>query len=207
MRRSKEEAAKTRCAILDAAERVFCEQGVSSATLEKISQAAGVTRGAFYWHFKDKGDLLRALKERCAPLQRQLVFAAAEKGHDDPLRLLEKSAIEILELLEVDERQQRLFVIMWGYIPNADETNWFEEFNAELFGATLRLTSQGQEKGFLSSDFDPNEAAVMLMASMSGLLSEWLRSGRAFSLKDIGGKIVRKQMQLLMKVPVVSSDP
>ena len=63
MRRTKEESELTRTAILDAAERIFCEQGYAVATIDGVSRAAGVTRGAFYWHFKDRQDLLMAVLE------------------------------------------------------------------------------------------------------------------------------------------------
>jgi TetR/AcrR family acrAB operon transcriptional repressor len=43
--------------------RLFSQQGVSSTSLAQIAQAAGVTRGAIYWHFKDKSDLFSEIWE------------------------------------------------------------------------------------------------------------------------------------------------
>ena len=63
-RRTKEDAAATRNGLIDAAERVFCEKGVSRASLSDIASAAGATRGAIYWHFKDKVDLFNAMMDR-----------------------------------------------------------------------------------------------------------------------------------------------
>ena len=57
MRRSKEDADKTKQDILDAALKVFYKKGVTRATLNEVAKEAGVTRGAVYWHFKDKYDL------------------------------------------------------------------------------------------------------------------------------------------------------
>ena len=57
-RKTKEEAQETRQRILDAAERVFQMQGVSRTSLAHIADAAGVTRGAIYWHFRNKADLV-----------------------------------------------------------------------------------------------------------------------------------------------------
>ena len=56
MRRTKEEAEQTRAAILEAALEAFSEMGFDSANLDKIAQQANVTRGAIYWHFKDRGN-------------------------------------------------------------------------------------------------------------------------------------------------------
>jgi len=44
MRRTKAEAAETRCAVLTAAEQLFFEKGVANSTLDEIAAAAGVTR-------------------------------------------------------------------------------------------------------------------------------------------------------------------
>ena len=63
-RRTKEEAQETRGRILDAAESVFHEKGVAHSSLAEIAQVAGVTRGAIYWHFKDKADLFEAMMDR-----------------------------------------------------------------------------------------------------------------------------------------------
>ena len=63
MRRTKEETEKTRKSILKAALKVFYKKGVARASLAEIGKAAGVTRGAIYWHFKDKYDLYLSLYE------------------------------------------------------------------------------------------------------------------------------------------------
>ena len=63
-RKTKAEAAATREALLDAAEEVFFAKGVARTSLEQIARHAGLTRGAVYWHFKNKGDLFMALVQR-----------------------------------------------------------------------------------------------------------------------------------------------
>src|SRR3954470_16660398 len=64
VRRTKEEALATRHSILDAAELLFEKRGVSRTSLQDIAEAAGVTRGAIYWHFQGKEDLFTAMMER-----------------------------------------------------------------------------------------------------------------------------------------------
>src|SRR6478609_9788806 len=64
VRRTKQEAEETRGRILDAAEQVFHEKGVAHASLEDVAAAAQVTRGAIYWHFKDKAELFDAMMQR-----------------------------------------------------------------------------------------------------------------------------------------------
>ncbi len=199
MRRSKEDAEQTRSAILDAAEQMFCEQGVSASTLEKISRKAGVTRGALYWHFKDKIDLLRALHKRNEPPQKMLIRKAAQEGHSDPLGLLEQVAEEVLISFEQDERQQRVFIILNTHSADAEGMAWMQEMNADMFLTLSTLIQLAHDQGNLSADFTPKETAGILMATMNGLLSEWLRSGKCFSLSDLGNRFLRKQMALFRK--------
>lgn len=201
MRRSKQEAAQTRTAILDAAEKMFCDQGVAAATLEKISRAAGVTRGALYWHFKDKLDLLRALHERNVTPQEVLIKTAAEEGHEDPLGLLEQSAIDMLQAFEDDDCQQRMFIIMSSHSLDDAAADWQKEVNTDLYNTLVALSDQARRLGMLSPEFTPEEAAIIMFASMSGLLSEWLRSGKTFALSGVGVKLLRKQMAFLRTAP------
>lgn len=63
MRRTHEDAEKTRQTILDASIQVFIKKGYTHTTMDDISNAANVTRGAVYWHFKNKEDILIELAD------------------------------------------------------------------------------------------------------------------------------------------------
>jgi TetR/AcrR family transcriptional regulator len=52
--------------LLDAAERCFAERGYHETTVDAIAERAGVSKGAFYWHFESKRDVFTALVERMA---------------------------------------------------------------------------------------------------------------------------------------------
>ena len=64
MRRTKTEALKTKEYLMLAALDTFYKKGIARTSLNEIAQAAGVTRGALYWHFKNKEDLFDALFQR-----------------------------------------------------------------------------------------------------------------------------------------------
>ncbi len=65
-RKTKEEALKTYHLLLDSSAELFHQQGISTTTLHDIAKNAGMTRGAIYWHFENKGDVIKALWERDA---------------------------------------------------------------------------------------------------------------------------------------------
>lgn len=74
-------AARTRDAVLDAAERLFAERGYESTSLTDVGAAAGVSRGTPGYFFRSKELLYRAVLERC--LER--VRAAVRNGQDRAL--------------------------------------------------------------------------------------------------------------------------
>ena len=60
-RKTKQEAEITRNAILNAAIQVLLTRGIARTHLDDIAREAGLTRGAIYWHFANKADLLNTL--------------------------------------------------------------------------------------------------------------------------------------------------
>ena len=67
MRRTKKEADETRRQILETATDMFIENGFSNTSLTDISHKIGMTKGAVYWHFKNKDDvLLQIVKKNCS---------------------------------------------------------------------------------------------------------------------------------------------
>ena len=93
------EALETRERLLDAAEVVFRERGVTRTSLAEVATAAGMTRGAVYWHFKDKADLFRAMCDRATlPLDAMFERAGATASAD-PLATLRALCVGALQRL------------------------------------------------------------------------------------------------------------
>ena len=80
--RKAEQSELTRGALVDAARGMFSERGYAGVSTEEIVQAAGVTRGALYHHFKDKQDLFTAVVEQVEQEVLERVGAAAVSETD-----------------------------------------------------------------------------------------------------------------------------
>ncbi|MCP5433597.1 MAG: TetR/AcrR family transcriptional regulator [Alphaproteobacteria bacterium] len=79
---------ETRERILAAAERLIQDKGYSGTTLDDVLEATRLTKGAFFHHFKGKGDLARAVVERFTERDFALFdewSARADRLSDDPL--------------------------------------------------------------------------------------------------------------------------
>lgn len=82
-------AEDTRQRILDAAQQQVLMRGFAATSVDAIQEAAGISRGTFFYHFPSKDDLARALIERYAEEDRALtdgLMARAEALASDPLQ-------------------------------------------------------------------------------------------------------------------------
>jgi AcrR family transcriptional regulator len=78
----------TRERILDAAERAILDKGFAATSIEELIAAVGITKSGFFYHFKDKGELAKALLVRYVERENALfddLFARADQLNEDPL--------------------------------------------------------------------------------------------------------------------------
>jgi TetR/AcrR family acrAB operon transcriptional repressor len=193
-RRTKEDAAATRDSILDAAERLFVEQGVSRTTLQHIATAAGVTRGAIYWHFDDKGALFNAMMERATlPLEAELqVLDQSESA--DPLTDLRDYVQAVLRRTVEDPGARRVFEIATLKVEFVDEmdavrcrrqrsmNNWMDRAERRL-----RLAI---ERGLIQHDADPRTLALAMWTMIDGLIRSWMFAPQSFDLLQLGRCVI-----------------
>jgi TetR/AcrR family transcriptional repressor of nem operon len=79
----------TKAKILDAAQRLLLEHGYGGTSIDQVIAAAGITKGAFFHHFKSKNDLAQALLDRYVETDNALLhdlMGRAEKLSHDPLQ-------------------------------------------------------------------------------------------------------------------------
>ena len=122
-RKTKAEAEATRELILDAAEQLFFQHGVSRTTLEKIAAAAGVSRGAIYWHFENKSALFSAMLERIRLPFQQMLGQLDTLQQGDPLAQLRDFLIQSLTLISSSERHFRVLSIVLLRCEYIDDLN------------------------------------------------------------------------------------
>ena len=185
-RRTKEEAEGTRTRIVDAAERVFRDKGVAHASLEDVAAAARVTRGAIYWHFRDKAELFEAMMRR-VELPAQALMERAGATGADPLEILRASACEVLLRAARDAQVRRVFEIAFHKCEYVGDAAGIRSRQLENQSECLATIEKGIRdcirKGLLPRSIDPKLAAHGAMAYVSGILYQWILNPASFSLE------------------------
>jgi AcrR family transcriptional regulator len=81
-------ATDTRERLLDVAESAVLDKGFAATSIEELIAAVGITKSGFFYHFKNKNELARALLQRYLDREANLlddIFERADQMHDDPL--------------------------------------------------------------------------------------------------------------------------
>ena len=187
VRKTREDALKTRTLLLDAAEQVFFDQGFASTSLEDVARAASVTRGAIYWHFKNKFDLFAAMVERVRlPIESLADGAACES--QDPLGQLRELIVRILRETATNARRRRVLTIVFHRCELVGDAGGMDTRQRLAFMDCTRRIEQSLGKavagGQLPANLDAQRAALALHAYVTGLISNWLFLPSAFDLAD-----------------------
>ncbi|MNZ34080.1 HTH-type transcriptional regulator AcrR [compost metagenome] len=184
MRRTKEDSEKTRQTILDSAERLFLERGVSNTSLEQIAKAAGVTRGAVYWHFQNKAHLFNDLLNQVRLPPEQLALRLSGCGGHDPLQSLFDLCVEVVENLARDEQRRRVFTILLQRCEFTDELRDAElrhnAFIRQFIDLCEQLFSNDVCRQRLMPGVTPRLASRAVHGMILGLFSDWLRDPELF---------------------------
>lgn len=195
VRRTKEEALVTRQRLLDAAELLFQAQGVSNTSLQQIAQQAGATRGAIYWHFKDKGDLFNAMMERVTLPMDEGLRAAVNAGDRDPLGMLERGIMDAFRLAAADAQVRRVFEIASYKVEYTQEMSAVQERHLSSrqacindFERALRLAAAHAR---VALPIPAATAALGLHALIAGLMHDWLLAPESFALLPAGRRLFR----------------
>lgn len=121
--------ARNREALLDAAAEVFARRGFRVASIDEVADAAGLTKGAVYSHFKDKHDLFASAIERRYE-ERLDAFRSLLARDGEPEAVAATAALEFARSVMADADWALLFLEAWA-----------EMLRDPDFGERLRKTS------------------------------------------------------------------
>lgn len=184
-RKTKAESELTRQQLLDAAEHLFAEKGVSNTSLNEIAAAAGVTRGAIYWHFANKVDLFDAMHARVAlPLEEMELEILRQPN---PIAALRDYWIRaILRLMECDQSRRVVDILLrkCEYVQDFEcASSRALQWRASSRELMSRAFAEAERKGLLGQDLTPETATFSTYSMITGLIYTWLSQNSAADMR------------------------
>jgi len=206
-RKTKQEAMATRQHILDVALRLFSKQGVSSTSLADIARAAGVTRGAIYWHFKDKSDLFGEIWELSESSISDLEIEYRAKFPDDPLSVLREILVYILEATVIEERRRLMMEIIFHKCEFVGELAVLQQAQRDLciesYDRIEIVLNDCINAGMLPANLLTRRAAILMRGYVTGIMENWLFAPESFDLKKEARSYVTILLEMFQFCPTL----
>jgi AcrR family transcriptional regulator len=200
MRRTKEDAEKTRLRVIEAALVMFSRHGYSGTTLAMIAQEAGYSRGPIYWHFRNKDDLYQAVLEYSQlPLEALLLEAQAAR---DPIEGILDFSSRWLRLLLEDGWFRQSFEILLNktelteaLTPTLERERQLTCQILDTLTALLERAAQLQ----MVDERSPRQLALLVYTQLMGITQSWLFAPGLFDLGSEHSFFLDNLRRLLQK--------
>jgi len=174
--------------ILEAAIKVFAEQGFHQATISQIAREAGVADGTIYLYFKNKEDIL----VNFFGYKTKQVFGRFREEVDKADNARDKLRLLIKRHLEEFQRDRNMAVLY------QTETRRFsrmcEEQIREMSKLYLDLVSEivesGQDEGLMRKDLYMGLVKRFIIGAIDEVINTWLHSGGSYDLVSMADPLV-----------------
>ena len=189
MRRTKEDAEKTRQAILASAIDIFCEKGYSKTTFDEIAKRINLTKGAVYWYFRNKPDIVAAIINEYV---QKHVGALQNFITDD-----KTDFCDIINMVLFNNEQMRTNIKIYKYLFFITcQMEWSEAIINKIQPAiedTKRTTRQLfveilkrlQNNGKIKTDIDVKMIGEILMTMYGGMLEGYFTKRLQYDLDKL----------------------
>jgi AcrR family transcriptional regulator len=157
-------------ALVDAARDEFARCGVDGARVEDIARRAGVSKGAFYLHFRSKEAVFREILQRFLgvladlALRREDMICAAGMGTPDLREVLARECASDAELLEALWRNRKIVAALDSAVigPSAPLVH---DFRRRMRALVAGRIADRQADGTLRADLDPHALGDVILGS------------------------------------------
>lgn len=191
--RNEQRRSETRAGILNAATSGFIADGYDRTGVAEICRRAGVSKGAFYYHFESKEAVFLALLETwLSDLEQSLMKVAAEAS-TIPESLLSMAGM-MQGVLQSNNPQISIFMELWTQASRNEQVRRATLAPYHKYQRILEnLIRQGMEEGTLKP-LDPVSGAQVILSLSSGLFLQ-------AALDPLGadwGKVLQDSIQVLL---------
>ena len=175
----REQRAASIDALLNEALTLFITQGYHATTVEVIAQAAGLTKGAVYFYFKSKANVLTTLLDRTEELTVEPTIAAMNAAGDNPKDRL-NAFVRSQSVIGAEKTEYMLLAILMSAEFNGSGhaiENRLIELMARMENALKETVKSGQKNGVFRTEIRADEMASVIMATNKGCYVEWYMRG------------------------------
>jgi AcrR family transcriptional regulator len=158
--------------ILDAAQLVFARFGFERARMDDIVQESGLSKGALYWYFKGKDEIIQALMDRIfmADMREALQLAELDSPASERLRTFYRIGVGEIRKLKP------LFPLFYEFVPLVARRKSIREGVLRYYRRYIGVLTEIIQQGIQAGEFqpvDPETTATLLVGYLEGMTLMW----------------------------------
>ncbi|MEN6342707.1 MAG: TetR/AcrR family transcriptional regulator [Methanospirillum sp.] len=181
--------------IIEAAMDVIAERGSERMRIDDVAKKLGVTKGAIYWYFKSKEDLISAVLDRIRSDVQKVEFDSYFN------RSFEETLMQMFDRYALtDDRQRAIFFEAFALATrNTEVRHATREYYEGLAGTFETVIKKEKRQHFLQTQADDRTLALLMVALYSGLqnyLLVWMHQKEIRDLWLEGIKILLKPSEV-----------
>lgn len=189
---AKKNTRNTKSKIVNAAWRLFYEQGYENTTVEEIIDESGTSKGSFYHYFDGKDALLSTLStlfdEKYQELEPRLTeFSTAM----EKLLFLNR---ELFALIEGSVPLELLTRLLSTQLVTNGNKHLLDK-NRTYFKLLRRIILQGQESGEFTRQIGVGEMQKYYALAERALMYDWCLCGGEYSLRNYSVSVLPKMLR------------
>lgn len=174
--------------ILEAAVKVFAEQGFFQSTIAQIAKAAGVADGTIYLYFKNKDDILVQFYE----YKTNQIFQRFRDAIRQPKSAEEKLRSLIRVHLEEFQKDRNMAIV---YQAETHQNRWLGDEYLKTMSKTYRdiiseVVELGQEEGTIRRNLFIGLVKRMINGAVDEVINAWIHSGGQYDLVTMADPLV-----------------
>jgi AcrR family transcriptional regulator len=174
---------KSRRELIEIAIDCFARFGYQGTSVDRIARAAGVTKGAIYYHFRDKEDLLTAaVADRVEEFEQRVQKACENTGAVSALRRIARVCVEHAK--SNDYPRFTITLMVEAIETNHAISDQLREMMRRFRAFLREIIRSGQEDGLFRADVDASAAAAMYTSCVLGAEVQYFQDPERFRFSD-----------------------
>lgn len=160
--------------ILCAAMTVFAQKGWQKTSLDEVAAAAGMTKGAIYWHFRNKNDLFFALldarlQRETSPVKAEIQEAIALGQRGEPMQAVTQLFAQAWARSATDHQWTRLYLEVMSQAQEPEIAQRLESLYSHIWHLSSEFVAVMQAGGLTRSDIPQQDLAMLWCVMFDGV--------------------------------------
>jgi AcrR family transcriptional regulator len=169
--------------------KLITTKGYTNVTIDEICEQSGVTKGAFYHHFKSKKSILLSFLDSDARIIDNLPKIMQKESSIEQLKEITLTFAEMVQYKGIDIIKQSFLHNLEAKYDEEFSTFYSQFYNRPIQEVELAIIKNGQENGEIRDDVSPEDIQRFIISSFNGFVLDWCYHNGNYNFREKINKV------------------